>query len=403
MRRLLCIMLALGLLCSLAACGKDKEPTTDPSATEVQTVPIPSGPQKIEGKQEFWEKIIKNKTYQPATNSLTLSINDFFVVSALNDNRERFAFTFSEAITTPAFDGTKEYSIYRVNSEEMYYQEKSAGRTPTEANRQEVKWLKMLIDDKDERQALANFIKFATSKELPGMSLFDAEMKNLQSVEYVQTENGKDELVLHCVEKDTSVLPLAPRSDGNKVHHYAIHEVEYNGEKGVFVLLIQDAEFISVTPEQEVEEVEEGEDTTEPTEPRVEIIQRKELAWLQQPSWYTSSLEAGVGTDTYTQIFDIGKDRAESVIKQDLLANPERTIVTDIIMIMDPAKQAVCSMSMQKGELSIQLEYVECATAIDLLNMPFFTEEKIASSEATQDIISRMNRVLQNYLADINY
>lgn len=400
MRRLLCIMLALGLLCSLAACGKDKEPTTDPSATEVQTVPIPAGPQKIEGKQEFWEKIIKNKTYQPATNSLTLSINDFFVVSALNDSRERFAFTFSEAITTPAFDGTKEYSIYRVNSEEMYYQEKSTGRTPTEANRQEVKWLKMLIDDKDERQALANFIKFATSKELPGMSLFDAEMKNLQSVEYVKTENGKDELVLHCVEKDTSVLPLVPRSDGNKVHHYAIHEVEYNGEKGVFVLLIQDEELIWDTPEQEIEEEEE---TIEPTEPRVEIIQRKEFEWLQQPSWHNSPFGGYVGTDTDTQIFYIGQDSAESVIKQDLLTNPERTIVTDITMIMDPAKQAVCSMSMQKGELSIQLEYVECATAIDLLNMPFFTEEKIASSEATQDIISRMNRVLQNYLADINY
>lgn len=388
MKKILCCLLAIGMLLSLAACGKDKEPPPTEPPTETQTTEsLPTGPQTIEGKQEFWEGIIKKRTYKPASTSLNLLIKDCLNITVYNDERGRFSFVFSERDAEQGINSGI-YSLYKVNSEEVYLQELAANMT-TEEFSYTGTWRGVKIDEKKDKQALTQFMNYAISENLPGLDLINKELNNLQKVEYVQTVDGKDEIRLYCETDDVSELPLIPDSNAMAVNEYALYDVEHNGETGTLVYLSQ---------EKQTEIIYDDEEESEETRPQFENYTDRDCAWIVEPSWARNST-----TDLLNKSSVLGKTTIKWTLKQDLIKNPNRVNTTIINMVMDPVKQAVCSMSMEKNRLFIKLDYIECTSAVDVLQMPFFVDEEVSASEITDAFKSRIEEVLAFYLYVIDY
>jgi hypothetical protein len=388
-------MLILSILCSLTACGGNKQSTptgmeTPQTETQTTTAQLSLEPQKIEGKQAFWEDIIKNKRYRPATNSLNLYIADCLDITVYNDERGRFSFTFSERKNSYDFNGENVKSIYRTNNDTVYLKELTNASIKGESVLYD-KWSGLSIDNKEDKQAMIKFIEYANSNKLPGVALIESEMKNLKEVEYVQTVAGKDEIRVHCVTTDSTILPLAPNADALSVNEYSLYELEHNGETGTFIYLSQEFPI-------EVEYEENAKTSDETTETMPTSYTDIEFQWLTKPSWANN-----IKIDLDNKIAMLEDIKINWVLKQDLIKTPERTTTTYINMIMDPTKQALCSISMEKNGLSLKLDYIECTSAVDLLEMPFFVDENLSFAEYAEGLSDYMDGVLEDYLLQINY
>lgn len=385
MKKLLSVILVGSMLVSLAACGK-KEPTspeTEPIATEevVQDV-VSDTPHQVEGKQSFWENIIKKKQYKTQGNSIAISINEEVFIQLLNDDKGRSAYTYTEQqndnIVGVVMDG-----IYKENNETIYVRE----YVDAVVQGQKVlinDWKGLSSDGDANKNALAKL--FNIPEVMPGVQQIEQEMKNLSKVEYLQTVNGKDELRIHCTIKDESDLPVEPSSDAIKVMEYSLYEVEMDGEKGVLVYVSEELPLEIEYPE------EEEKDPDETTEPVPQSYTDHDAVWVKEPSWAKTNQCA---MDLLNKKVIVGDKEIAWTLKQDLQKQPERTITTYIDMTMDATHQAVCKMSMTTDDISIVVEYFTCDSAIDVLEMPFFIEEHVPAKQVSDNFWGKVNNAAQ--------
>ena len=218
----------------------------------------------------------------------------------------------------------------------------------------------------------------------------EEEMKNLKTIEYIQTLDGKDELLLTCAVEDKSVLHLTLRADALSTYEYALYEVEHKGERGVLVFLSQELPIVYDEPMEMSPDIDPEEESVE-TRPLSE--KKDSYEWVDKPSWADK-----LSADLTNKMFKLGDTKIKWTLQQDLLKKPDRYITTEIHMIMNPTKQTVCSMNMEKDNCKVSIEYVQCDRALDILEIPFFIEEQLETAIALINIKSTLVETVNKYL-----
>ena len=258
MKKILAIVLCLAMVLSMTACfGKDDVSEADPTisqtddATQEQnatesTAPIhdeddethgkdkeshdeecndPSHDHDIEvmpidpaEKQAMWEQVFANGELVVNADSMKLLIADMLSMQVLSDDENQY-------VEIAAADDSMGVALYR-RGEDVYCKQYG----PDEDGVLACEWYVCEFPE-DMENAEVSIMDSAETSVIDAAELMEM-LKNIESMKYVGTEDGLDNLVLICVDTMNEVEELP---ESNWVTTFdATLEVEYNGVVGQF-------------------------------------------------------------------------------------------------------------------------------------------------------------------------
>lgn len=345
MRKIIALLLVLATIFSLGACGKKKTEAVPEATTEtIETTPQPPAvdmtPHVIDGKQAFWEQVFKKSTIKTASDSFTMTICDM-LIQAQKDKSNNIFVGYS-SVQKPDERPT---AIYISKNKEGYVRTRYMDTLDEYPNKQsewfEVDtWTALTFETEDDKKALNTLLQNLQDAVSPVPNLIEV----IERIEYVHTINNQDYLKAYYAEIDKSKAPALTPTRGAQVIDYALYECIVNDEPVQFVYL------------------------------------KEKMEGVTDSNWFFTQNGPEQGIIIYdndSKMLSINDTKYRCTMVVDYTKMELPTIEYCVDLIVDPKTQSICSL---KGELQgvpITIEFATCEKAYDVMDLPFFTEEKV--------------------------
>lgn len=352
MRKTIALLLVLLTIFSLTACGDKKKKAdseSQPQVTEA-TTPAPvvdMTPHVIEGKQEFWVQVFKKSTIQTASDSFVMTMADLTIKAQRDKNGNMF-------VGYHGINNSKDMpmGVYISKNKEGYVNTRytdTLDEYPNETSQWfEVNtWTSITFDTEADKKALSTFLQNIQNELVPVNEL----LQTIERIEYIHTINGQDYIKGYYTEIDKENSPALIPTKGASVRVYGLFECMVENEPLQFIYL---------------EENVDG-----------DIESYTHLLNTKKDLWYSYD------ADNKMMTIDGTKYRCTMVVDY---SKKELPVIEHCIdFVMEPKTQSVYSVEGVLRGYKLSVEFTECDKAYDVMDLPFFTEEKIPFTQVSED------------------